>query len=63
VELSERGARRQGVGYQSVWRWVMSGQMLGWSKVTAAYPIRTGMDRERTATVHAALIAALGALG
>jgi hypothetical protein len=26
-------------------------------------PIRTGMDRERTATVHAALIAALEALG
>jgi len=51
------------VGYQSVWRWVMSGHMLGWSKVTVAYPIRTGMDRERTATVRAALAARLGALG
>jgi hypothetical protein len=41
----------------------MNGHMLGRSKVTVAYPIRTGMDRERTATVHFALVAALGALG
>jgi hypothetical protein len=41
----------------------MNGNRLGRSKVTAAYPIRTGMDRERTATAHAALIAPLEALG
>jgi hypothetical protein len=41
----------------------MSGHRLGWSKVAAAYPIRTGMDRERTATVHVALVAPLEALG
>jgi hypothetical protein len=41
----------------------MSGHMLGRSKVTAAYPIRTGMDRDRAAAVHFALVAALEALG
>jgi hypothetical protein len=41
----------------------MNGHMLGRSKGTAAYPIKAGMDRERTVAVRAVLIAALGALG
>jgi hypothetical protein len=37
--------------------------MVGRLKAIVAYPIKAGRDRERTATVHAALIVPLEALG